>query len=139
MGAAALRCPYCHCGFDPNDEIIRCSRCCAIHHLNCWYETSHCSVFGCPGDAYQSYSIPPLIQIIAPIVLLFLALSPNNWSVFAPLLISALLCSIIVMIHFIGDLIHGEFRFPGRHPKRIAIGICNLIAIYYCLTTFFRL
>lgn len=136
MRAVALRCPYCHCGIDPRDEIIRCSKCRTIHHTSCWFENQHCSIFACTGEAYLTSPLPVLIQIASPILLLFLALFPNGWSFFAPLLIPALLCSMVVLVRFICDLISGRFMHLRSRLEYMMLFLINFICIYCVLRVF---
>ena len=130
MRAVALRCPYCHCGIDPRDETIRCSKCRTIHHTSCWFENQHCSIFACEGDAFQVSSLPALIQIAPPVLLFFLALFPNGWSFFAPLLIPALLCSMIVIVRFCIDLIDGRFINRRISIEYALVFWINFFSIY---------
>ncbi|MCI0445614.1 hypothetical protein L0152_20670 [bacterium] len=139
MRAVALRCPYCHCGVHPKDEIIRCSKCRTIHHTNCWYENQHCSVFACTGEAYFAPSLPTLVQIAPPILLLFLALFPDGLSFFAPLLIPALLCSMVVLVRFICDLISGKFMHVRARIEYLLLFLGNLICVYFMVATFLKL
>lgn len=134
MRAVALRCPYCHCGIDPRDEIIRCNKCRTIHHISCWFENQHCSIFACTGEAYLTSPLPVLIQIASPILLLFLALFSTDLSFFfAPLLIPASLCSMVVVVRFIGDLISGKFMFVRARIEYMLLFLINFISIYYVI------
>lgn len=131
MRAVALRCPYCRCGFDPKDEIIRCSECRAIHHSTCWYENNHCSVFACDGHGCQSRSFRRSMEIVPPILLLLLFLFPYQMITFVPLLIPAQLCSGLLVAHFMGQIFHGDFR-KWDALTQFERGLCcasNLIAI----------
>jgi hypothetical protein len=139
MRAVALRCPYCHCGFEQRDEIIRCNKCRTIHHSSCWSENQHCSVFACNGDGYSFFSIPLFVQIAPPILLLLLVLFPDGMSFLAPLLIPALLCAILMLIGFISHLVHGDFKYLARRHVLILCCVCNLISICYTFSKFLRL
>jgi Prokaryotic RING finger family 1 len=134
--STALRCPYCHCGIDRADKIIRCSKCRTIHHTSCWFENQHCTVFACTGDAYIRSPLPVLIQIASPILLLFLALFPDGWSFFAPLLIPALLCSMVVLVRFIYDLISGKFMHLRNRLEYMLLFLINFICIYCVVRVF---
>jgi Prokaryotic RING finger family 1 len=137
MRAVALRCPYCHCGIDPRDEIIRCSKCRTIHHTSCWFENQHCTIFACTGEAFLSSSLPIFTQIAAPIVLLSLALFPNSFF-FVPLLIPALLCSIVVVVRFIRDLVSGRYMYLRTRLQSMLIFLGNFISFYYLIRVFAR-
>ncbi len=139
MRAVALRCPYCHCGLHPKDEIISCGKCHTVHHTTCWYENQHCSVFACTGDIYLAPSLPVLIQIVPPILLLFLALFPDGLIFFAPLLIPALLCSMVVLVRFICDLISGKLMYLHARIEYVILFLGNLISVYFTLATFLKL
>jgi len=139
MRAVALRCPYCHCGIEPRDEIIRCSKCRTIHHTSCWFENQHCSVFACNGDGYFFFDLPLFIQIAPPILLLSLVLFPNVMSFLAPLLIPALLCGSLVLIGFISHVVHGDLKYLARRAELTLYCICNLISIGYTISKFLRL
>jgi len=138
MRAVALRCPFCHCGIDPRDQIIRCGKCRTIHHTSCWFENQHCSIFACTGEAYLTTPLPVLIQIASPILLFFLALFPNGWSFFAPLLIPALLCSMIVIVRFIIDLISGTFMNGRTSIEYILLFWINSSSIYCVIRVFVK-
>lgn len=138
MRAVALRCPYCHCGFGPKDEIIQCTKCRTIHHTGCWYENQHCSVFACSGEAHLASPIPVLIQIAPPTILLFLALFPDGWSFFAPLLIPALLCSMVVLVRFISDLISGRFMYLRARIEYMLLFLVNFISVYHVIRVFVK-
>jgi hypothetical protein len=129
----ALRCPYCHCGFDPKDEVTRCSKCRAIHHTCCWYENQHCSVYACTGAAFLVPSLPIIIQISPPILLSLLSLFPIGLSFFSPLLSQALVCSGVVIFQYMSDLISGKMTYMRGRILYTILCICNLISVYYML------
>jgi len=139
MRAVALRCPYCHCGIHPKDEIIRCCKCHTVHHTSCWYENQHCSVFACTGNVYLASSLPASIQIAPPILLLLLAIFPDGLSFFAPLLIPALLCSMVVLVKSICDLISGKFMYLQARTEYLLLFLGNLISVYFTFATFMKL
>jgi hypothetical protein len=139
MRAIALRCPYCHCGFFPKDEVLRCNKCLAIHHTSCWYENQHCSVFACDGQVYSFFSLPVFIQVAPPILLLLLVLFPSGMSFLAPLLIPALMCGGLMIIGFISHLVHGDLKSQPGRVESVIFCICNLISIGYTISKFIRL
>lgn len=47
-------CPYCSSTISPSDEITKCSRCLAVHHLKCWEQNKGCTTFGCSGSALSA-------------------------------------------------------------------------------------
>jgi len=139
MRTIALRCPYCHCGIDPRDEIIRCSKCRSIHHTSCWYENQHCSIFACNGEAYFFFDLPLFIQIAPPILLVLLVVFPSGMSFLAPLLIPAFLCAALMLIGFISHLANGDLKYSARRTELILFSISNLISICYTISKFARL
>lgn len=56
-------CPYCLCAVEPADDKVRCPRCGAMHHADCWETNGKCSVYGCDGWAVWSGAIG---EAIAP-------------------------------------------------------------------------
>jgi ABC-type nickel/cobalt efflux system permease component RcnA len=40
-------CPYCKNHFQPNEHVMFCEKCNAMHHLDCWNANSGCGIFGC--------------------------------------------------------------------------------------------
>ena len=139
MRAAALRCPYCHCGFQSKEKIIRCSKCRTIHHTGCWYENEHCSVYACNGEAYFFFTLPVFIQIAPPILLLLLVLFPDGMSFLAPLLLPALICGCLMIVGFISHLVHGDLKYLARRNEFILFCVLNLISIGYTISRFVRL
>ena len=135
----ALRCPYCHCGFQPKEEVLRCSQCRTIHHTSCWYENEHCSVYACNGEAYFFFTLPLFIQIATPTLLWLLVLFPDGMSFLAPLLLPALLCGTLMIIGFISHLCRGDLRYVTRHMEYIYFCLLNLITICYTVSKFLKL
>jgi hypothetical protein len=136
MRAVALRCPYCHCGIDPRDEIISCSKCRTIHHTSCWYENQQCSVFACNGDAYFFFDLPLFIQVAPPILLLLIVLFRDAMIFLAPLLVPAFICASMMIIGFISHLNHGDLKYVPRRTEYILFCILNLISIGYTIWKF---
>ncbi len=130
MNALALRCPYCHTGFDPQDGITRCSQCLAIHHAVCWEENHRCSVFACNGDACRFRSFPRSIEIAPAILLLIMFLFPHAMIPFATLIAPAFLCVLCTLVHMLESTVQGSWkdRYTSWYEGVIAL-VLNLSAL----------
>ncbi len=42
-------CPFCKQAVGEDERTATCMVCGTVHHLDCWNEASHCSIFGCSG------------------------------------------------------------------------------------------
>lgn len=130
MNALALRCPYCHTGFNPEDGITHCSQCFAIHHAVCWEENHHCSVFACNGNACYSRPLPRTIEIAPPILLLLMFFFPHAMIPFATLIAPAILCVLCTLVHMLESMVQGTWkdRYTLWYESIIAL-VLNLSAV----------
>jgi len=60
-GMNLAECGVCHLPFKAHEEVVRCPRCQAITHLNCWSHNDGCTSLGCalaPAGATRTEPLP---------------------------------------------------------------------------------
>lgn len=58
---AGKHCSYCHGVIKPSQQIIECSKCSGIYHVECWNENDGCAVYGCKDNSPAKESSEKMI------------------------------------------------------------------------------